>query len=139
MSIEERSNHILNQHKLRKTRVRSHVIEVLLKSNRALSSAEIEHDFDQVDRITLYRTLKTFEEKGIIHKAIDGSDTPKYAICSEDCSEHEHHDEHVHFHCENCHTTVCLDIPVQQTIALPNGYSGDSMHVVVKGQCNQCV
>lgn len=139
MKIEERTNQILNSNKLRKTAVRIQVIEILLNNNRALSSSEIEEKFDYIDRITLYRTLKTFEEKGIIHKAIDGSDIQKYALCNDDCSEHDHHDEHIHFHCEMCHTTMCLDIPVKQEVKLPAGFTGESTHVVVKGHCNECV
>ncbi len=138
LKLEREALQILSRNNLRKTRVRLHVTRALLESERALSASEIEEGAGHIDRITLYRTIRTFEEKGIIHKAIDGSDTPKYALCSDVCTEHEHHDDHVHFHCEMCHTTICLDIPARQQMELPDGFVKASTHVLVKGYCSRC-
>ncbi|MBA9079148.1 MULTISPECIES: hypothetical protein [Rufibacter] len=46
----------------------------------------MEVDFEQADCVTLYRTLKTFEEKGLMQQVIDGAEPTKYALCQEDCT-----------------------------------------------------
>ena len=43
----------------------------------------LEKAFPRADRITIYRTLKTFEEKGIVHGIEEGTTEVKYALCQE--------------------------------------------------------
>ncbi|MDX1939627.1 MAG: transcriptional repressor [Saprospiraceae bacterium] len=135
ISIEQ----LLEAHSLRKTVVRNQVLDIFLNAREALSHSDIESHFEQVDRITLYRTLKTFEDKGLIHKAIDGSDKPKYALCHSGCDEHEHHDHHAHFHCDDCGKTYCLDEIEAPAVSAPGGFQVASTHLVVTGKCEQCV
>lgn len=70
---------ILKKHLLRVTQFRLDVISIFITAGRALASHDIEEKLHDADRITLYRTLKSFEDKGIIHKAIDGTLTQKFA------------------------------------------------------------
>ncbi|MFZ1456094.1 MAG: transcriptional repressor, partial [Saprospiraceae bacterium] len=77
---------ILKKHHLRHTPFRAEVLQIFANAGKALSSHDIESQLSDADRITLYRTLKSFEEKGIIHKAIDGTITQKYAICEAHCT-----------------------------------------------------
>lgn len=132
------SEKILKKHNLRITQFRMDVINVFNKAGHALSSSDIETKLKDADRITLYRTLKSFEEKGIIHKAVDGTITQKYAICDADCDEHHHHDQHVHFHCERCENTFCMDNVFVPTIHLPQGFNVSSTNMVVNGTCEKC-
>lgn len=129
---------LLETHGLRKTSVRTRVLEIFIAAKEALSHHDIESNFDQVDRITLYRTLKTFEDKGLIHKAIDGSDKPKYALCQSGCDEHEHHDHHAHFHCDDCGKTYCLEEIEAPAVKTPGGFKVATTHLVVTGQCETC-
>jgi len=39
-----------------------------------------------VDRSSIFRTLKTFEENKVIHSIEDGSGMTKYAVCAEGCN-----------------------------------------------------
>ena len=130
--------YLLEQHNLRKTAMRARVLEIFLHHREALSHNDIESQFDQVDRITLYRTLKTFEDKGLIHKAIDGSEKAKYALCNSGCDEHEHHDHHAHFHCDDCGKTYCLDTIEAPAISAPLGFQVAETYLVVKGKCEAC-
>ena len=114
------------------------VINVFNKAGHALSSNDIEAKLKDADRITLYRTLKSFEEKGIIHKAVDGTITQKYAICESDCDEHHHHDKHVHFRCEQCENTFCMDNVFVPDLLLPQGFKVASTDMVVNGTCEKC-
>jgi Fur family ferric uptake transcriptional regulator len=137
--LETRATQVLYNHALRKTAMRMDVLQVFLdKEEIALSNQELEAELEDSDRVTLYRTLKTFEKKGIIHQAIDGSGTNKYAMCHADCSEHEHVDNHAHFHCTQCEKTLCLEqIDVPQ-VEVPSGYTVQTSYMVIQGQCNQC-
>lgn len=109
-----------------------------MESDHALTSNDIEEHFNDIDRITLYRTLKSFEEKGIIHKVIDVNNVTKYALCVDECSEHHHHDHHVHFHCDDCGNTFCLEGVNIPKISLPEGYKVTNKSMMINGKCVQC-
>lgn len=114
------------------------VLEYLLKRQTAISLNDIEKGMQPADRITIYRTLKTFEQKGLIHTIDDGTGVHKYALCDEACSPTEHHDLHVHFYCVTCKETYCLpDSPIPN-VGLPDGFEFTEMNLVVKGHCNKC-
>lgn len=129
---------ILKDHKLKNTSCRQDVLNFLLSNDHALSHADLELAVsDQYDRVTLYRTLKTFQEKGIIHKVLDDSGTTKYAPCHH-CTTEQHHHEHIHFKCNKCGNTVCIeDINIPQ-IRLPEGFSIDERNILISGTCNIC-
>ena len=130
---------ILSKHKLRKTPFRIQVLEVFLNSrNSALKNIDLEEAIKDFDRITLYRTIKTFEKSGIIHQAIDGSNESKYALCSADCSEHHHEDDHAHFFCNACHKTYCLENAVSAQLSLPQDFKLSKMHIALNGVCVNC-
>jgi Fur family ferric uptake transcriptional regulator len=132
------SEKILKKHSLRITPFRTDVIDIFSKAGKALSSNDIEVILKDADRITLYRTLKSFEDKGIIHKALDGTNTQKFALCESQCDEHHHHDEHVHFHCQKCESTFCLDHVHIPKINVPDGFNVNSKNMIVNGVCKQC-
>ncbi|MCZ2100523.1 MAG: transcriptional repressor [Chitinophagales bacterium] len=130
---------ILKDHKLRVTPFRIEVLELFSGAQHALAAADLETLLNNPDRITLYRTLKSFEEKGIIHKAIDGTNQPKFALCEAHCHEHNHHDEHVHFHCIKCENTFCIESVFIPEVSLPQGFRIKQTDMIVSGECEQCV
>ena len=133
------SLHILKSNGLRKTAVRERILDLFLGSEAALSLADIETSFGKLDRVTLYRTLKTFETKGIIHRAVDGTNHPKYAMCNATCTEHNHYDNHAHFHCKDCGTTLCLEkISIPNIPDIPKGYSIEETALIITGTCEKC-
>jgi len=139
IEIEQRITNLLKIGKLRSTTVRKLVLKEFLEAGTtAISSYEIEKKFEDLDRITLYRTLKTFEEVGIIHQAVDVSGRSKYAICSEDCTSHQHEDHHAHFYCKKCERTVCLDDVKIPTLNLPNDFQLEDSQLVLSGVCGDC-
>ncbi|PST83352.1 Fur family transcriptional regulator [Pedobacter yulinensis] len=138
----------LNQHEallvkngLKKTGARLRVLDILSGSEAAASQPDIEHVVGKdIDRVTLYRILKTFEEKGIIHRIIDNQGTANYAFCHNNCSEHAHHDEHLHFNCVNCQKVYCIDnahLP-HFKLNLPPGFSLQQLSFVATGRCENC-
>ena len=136
--MQKTAERILLDNKLKRTSVRLNVLNIFLDHEEALSHQDIESRIEHIDRITLYRTLRTFEEKGIIHKALDGSEKQKYALCQETCTEHEHQDEHPHFYCFQCGKTICLSKVTLPAIEPPEGYQLQQAHVVLQGICAEC-
>lgn len=133
-----KASEILKQHKLRVTDNRIKLIELLSAQEVALSAQDIEERLPGSDRVTLYRSLKSFQEKGIIHKAVDGTDTPKFAMCVSNCTEHNHQDNHIHFHCDSCGNTYCLEEMEVPSFTVPEGFVTQSTNVVVSGMCSKC-
>jgi Fur family ferric uptake transcriptional regulator len=124
--------------KINPTAMRILVLELLLQQSSAISLSDIEKGLETADRITIYRTLKTFEQNGLIHIIEDGTGTPKYALCVEECDTHEHHDTHVHFYCNSCKETFCLPDHKIPNIQLPSGFTSAEMNLIVKGICEKC-
>lgn len=129
---------VLNNFKLKTTPCRAEVLTLLLGNEHALSHSDIEQQVDQsFDRVTVYRTLRTFLDKGLIHKVLDDEGVTKYALCNE-CSKEEHNHEHVHFKCEQCGHTQCLDQIQIPDISLPAGFRASQKNLLIQGICNQC-
>jgi len=120
------------------TAMRLLVLEFLTKQNAAISLNDLERGMAPSDRITLYRTLKTFEEKGLVHSIEDGTGATKYALCEEDCNGENHHDLHVHFYCNTCKETFCLPNTQIPDISLPINFFRQEMNLIIKGICDQC-
>ncbi|RFN60346.1 Fur family transcriptional regulator [Marixanthomonas ophiurae] len=128
----------LTEKEVRPTAMRTLVYQQLAKQNTAVALTDIELAFTKADRTTLYRTIKTFEEKGIVHQIDDGTGISKYALCEPGCNCEIENDLHLHFHCSNCDKTVCLTEHKIPQISLPEGYVAEDVNLVVKGICSNC-
>ncbi|UOG74635.1 transcriptional repressor [Hymenobacter tibetensis] len=139
MPSSDRISQALTRHGLRQTVVRQAVLRVVADSPFALSGSEIEQLLaPNTDRITLYRTLKSFEESGLIHRVIDKSDIVRYAACSIECSAHEHFDNHVHFKCSNCQHIYCLNQVAIPSVNLPAKFEVKTRDYLLSGVCHEC-
>jgi Fur family ferric uptake transcriptional regulator len=137
-STENTIGNILRRNNLSITDSRKKILSLFLDNKDALAHGNIEKKAgEKFDRVTIYRTLQTFVEKGIIHSIPTADNSVKYALCK-DCEEGHHHDDHVHFVCSNCNTTICLDDVVSPTIELPKGYKVEDVQVVINGVCDKC-
>src|SRR5215218_1716596 len=136
--INSKLNEILRRKNLSVTDSRKKILTLFLSSHDALAHADIEKKAgEKFDRVTIYRTLQTFVEKGIIHTIPTADNSILYALCK-DCEEGHHHDDHVHFVCTNCQKTICLDDVVSPKIELPEGYIAESTQVLINGICKDC-
>jgi Fur family ferric uptake transcriptional regulator len=133
-----RFEHLLDRHHLKKTTPRLRVLAMLAAKNVASSQPDLESMIADVDRVTLYRILSTFEEKGIIHKVFDLNGTANYALCSSACEEHHHHDEHLHFNCVSCNNIYCLNDLELPHIVLPAGFKLTGLNLNATGLCPKC-
>jgi len=127
----------LSEKGIRPTPVRILVYDYLTKKTIASSLTDIEEFMDRSDRTTLYRTLRTFEEKGVVHQIDDGTGVHKYALCEEDCACDPETDLHLHFHCSKCNETQCLTDRKIPKVNLPPGFVVMDANLVVKGICDQ--
>lgn len=127
----------LLRHNIKPTSMRLLVLSEVINSNKALSVKELENRLDRVDTVTLYRTLKTFEERNIIHSIHDGTSLLKYAQCEEGC-ECKPQDQHAHFHCEKCNETYCFpDIKIPEN-KFQKGFTVNSSSMIHHGICPEC-
>ena len=129
----------LKRNQLSITDSRRKILEMFIRANGALAHADIENQSGtEFDRVTIYRTLQTFVEKGIIHTIPTADNSVRYALCKDECSEGHHHDDHVHFMCDGCGTTYCLDHVSVPEIKLPEGFTATQTDVLVSGKCKKC-
>lgn len=129
---------LLQEKGVRPTAMRILIYKFMAKNNIAVALTDIENAFAKADRTTLYRTVKTFEQKGIVHQIDDRTGIAKYALCEEGCNCEIDNDLHLHFHCSNCNETVCLTQHKIPQITLPDGYMAEDVNLVVTGICDKC-
>ncbi len=120
------------------TPMRVMVLEYILKQSAAVSLSVLENEFQYSDKTTLYRTVKTFEEKGLIHEIKDGTEATKYALCVEDCTAGVHHDLHLHFYCNVCKKLMCLPKGNMPEVKLPASFQLQEVSFVARGICDTC-
>lgn len=120
------------------TPMRLLVLDVLQRHPAALSLADVELLLGHAYRITVHRTLKTFTEKGLVHRIEDGSGAVKFALCEPGCPPEHHQDLHVHFFCTRCRETSCLPTVMVPVIALPGAYQVQETSLVMKGLYENC-
>ncbi len=129
---------VLRRKHLSITEGRKKILSLFLQNPDALAHGDIEKKAaEKFDRVTIYRTLQTFVEKGIVHAIPTADNSVRYALCK-DCTENHHHDDHVHFICTNCNSTICLDDIVSPKVVLPEGYIMENVQVVINGICKNC-
>lgn len=137
--MKVQAGHILKRNNLSVTDSRQKILELFLKASGALAHSDIEKKTgESFDRVTVYRTLQSFVERGIIHLIPTTDNSIKYALCKEDCEAGQHQDNHVHFICEICKNTTCLDDVIVPVVKLPRGFKPVHLEMVVSGVCARC-
>lgn len=134
------SENLLKQKRLRVTPFRMSVLDVFYSHKNAISLHEIEKDLGKFDRVTLYRTIKSFIEKGLIHEIVMPGDIKKLALCPDSCSKnhHVHTHQHIHFRCTKCETVSCIDIENFPQINIPR-FQLDKIEIQGSGICQNCL
>ena len=131
--LEER----LKSRAIHPTAMRLLVLKKLQDSEHALNLNELEVDFENADKTTLYRTLKTFEKNKLVHRIDDGSGSVKYALCDDSC-ECLPEQAHIHFHCNHCGLTFCMKDYTLPKIQLPKKIKAEETNLIIKGLCEKC-
>ena len=136
--MNKSADDILKRRELSITDSRKKILNLFLNDTGALSHGDIEKKVgEKFDRVTIYRTLQIFLDKGIVHSIPTADNSVQYALCKDDCSS-GHHDNHVHFVCNTCGNTVCLEDVIVPAVKLPKGFSSTQVEMIVSGICKDC-
>ncbi len=137
--LSNTANTLLKSKSLRLTKARQEVLKIFLEKDYALSHGDLEDALpSDFDRVTLYRTLNSFESKGLTHKLMAGDGVAKYALSVGVCSEHDHYHKHMHFHCEKCDNIFCLEDYLVPSFNIPDSFTVKDVEVNIKGICKNC-
>jgi Fur family ferric uptake transcriptional regulator len=127
-------NQILKQNHLQITECRLEILNVFLNSEIALSEEDIMLQVNKkFNKTSIYRTLNTFTEKGIIHKVITDLKQTKYSI-----SQKNENLNHIHFECKKCYSIYCLNKTEINQPQLPEGFNNEEINVLILGICKKC-
>ena len=121
---------------MRVTANRLVIARALASAGRPLSMMELEEMVETIDKSGVFRTLQMFRESGLVHVLDDSGEGARYELCH---SHGEHDDDlHVHFYCEKCHRTFCLDTVPVPAVPVPDGYVPRTSSHLVRGLCPSC-
>ena len=130
---------LLRSHGLKRTPIRTEMLELFMNHDIALSASDIVAKMKAGhDRVTVYRALSSFEEHGILHKASEDGQGIKYAMCGHDCPDEIHADRHAHFVCDQCHQTYCMENVEVPYVKVSDEFSVSRVNYVFNGVCKAC-
>ena len=133
--MEKDTEQTLIHHGIRPTAVRILVFRTIHHRSEAFSLADVENWLPEMDRSSIFRTLRLFAEHQILHEIDDGSGVEKYCVCR---CEGSLHLNHVHFACTRCGKTYCLEDHTIPLVTLPDGFKTHEVEYIVKGTCPKC-
>lgn len=120
----------------RNTPTKQAVLELLVKSGKAMSREAIEKEITKkINRATIYRVLNRFCEDDVLHRIVAEDGKQYFAVCV-NCDDKVLSGYHFHFRCVKCDTIECLPIAVEFSIS--NGYQVDTVNCVLSGTCKDC-
>ena len=81
--MEDQIIKILRKSQLSVTESRRNILEIFIQAGSALAHHDVEEKTsERFDRVTVYRTLQVFMEKGIIHTIPTTENAVLYALCN---------------------------------------------------------
>ncbi len=113
------------------------VLKTLVKEHRPMSLSNIEITMPMMDKSSIFRVLTLFLEHDVVHAFEDGRGVLNYELC-EHRGHCNHADGHIHFYCESCQRSFCLEDQQLPHVELPQGFFAHSVSFVVKGECAEC-
>lgn len=137
ISIEECAQ-ILEEHGIKPTANRTMIVKLLHNAPNPMSMSDLESELMTVDKSVISRSLALFGNAHLVHRIDGGGDGTLFELCRCTWEDGEDSDTHVHFHCDSCHRTLCLDsIPIPHT-ELPEGYKVRFANYIACGLCPEC-
>lgn len=123
------------RHGIRPTACRMAVLKALVDSRKAMSEKELRDAIGvEFDRTTFYRTVRSLQTVGLVHRIVVEHGFVKYAA-------HMHTGllpTHAHFVCKQCEAVFCLQGSVDLRVTVPEGAKAEEEEVVVRGLCPKC-
>ena len=134
------SQSILAKNGISRTHFRSELLDFFYSSSVSLSVEDIlEHFGNKINKVTVYRSLESFEQKGLIHQVPDTNNLKRYSLCREDeCHPGLHKHNHGHFICYSCNQTFCLEEIKSPEIICLKGFYIQELKLTAEGYCKNC-
>ena len=122
---------------IRPTANRILVMKTLMGEQNPQSLSNLERKMVSMDKSSIFRTLTLFLEHDVVHAFEDGRGVLCYELCEEKgaC---DHHDGHIHFYCESCQRSFCMEDIHIPSFELPEVFYPHSISFVIKGECPDC-
>ncbi len=129
---------ILSKHGISRTQFRSDLLSLFYIERSLTVEGILQYFKNTIDKVTVYRSLESFETRGLIHKVPDSKNLKRYSLCVEqECSIDSHNHNHGHFICHTCNQTFCM-----QDVNLPIIKSKDfyiqELKLIAEGYCQDC-
>ncbi|HMS30520.1 MAG TPA: transcriptional repressor [Saprospiraceae bacterium] len=128
---------VLNSRSLKATQVRLKLLQILEQRTSATPYSILVKSMTPIDRVTLYRTLESLLNQGIIHEAYSEHEETYFALCGRECNEVNHNHKHIHFKCIRCNEVTCIHASLPHEIEIP-GVEIHHWSIVATGICNHC-
>jgi Fur family ferric uptake transcriptional regulator len=125
----------LREAALRITPARIKVLATLLEARCAFSHQDMQDQFVEMDRVTLYRALDCLTDAGLAHKIAGDDRVFRYSAGTEHSESghaaHQAQHHHGHFKCTRCARVFCLDGSgdagfLDSILALGDSHAGNS-------------
>ena len=131
----QKATTILKENGLKITQNRLDVLSVFIGSEKAFTLLDLEKIYhSKHDRSSIFRSLQTYSEKGILEKFCNASGTSIYAL-------NRHHSDcngNSHFKCKDCETVVSLPSLPTEYLELLGKNKMETMNLLIEGTCENC-
>ena len=129
---------ILSKNGISRTKFRTQLLSLFLDSQRSLSIDDILKCFKHsINKVTVYRSLDSFENKGLIHKVPDSNNLKRYSLSKENaCNSNSY--KHGHFICYSCSQTFCIQDVKSPEITPLKGFDVKELKLILEGYCRDC-
>ena len=131
---------ILSKNHINRTKFRTDLLNLFYTSSKSLSVEDIMSFFSKsINKATVYRSLDSFENKGLIHRVPDSNNCKRYSLCKDnECSATSHNHNHGHFICYSCNQTFCLEDIESPEIPSIKGFNIKELKLTFEGYCISC-
>jgi len=136
-NLDSQIQQMLKAAKLYCTKCRVAILNVLAKTNKPLNQGQIAQRLgkNRLNKVTIYRTLESFYQVGLVHKAFIHKRAVYFELASR-CSEIRCHP---HFTCKSCGVTNCLiGLSVPLVKGLKKGFVIHRQQICLEGLCPAC-
>jgi Fur family ferric uptake transcriptional regulator len=133
-----RIENLLRTANLRRTGPRVAILSVLMQARKPLTQDQIAAKLAPAipNKVTIYRTLESFCEAGLVHKAFIHQRAVHFELADK-CTEKQCHP---HFTCSKCGVTQCLTrLSFPLVKGLNKGFVVHRQQVRLEGLCPRCV
>lgn len=137
INLDSQACKMLKAAKLYRTKPRADILKILLKAGKPLTQNQIAQRLrkKRLDKVTIYRTLETLLEVGLVHKAFMQKRAWHFEL-ADNCTESQCHP---HFTCTRCGATHCLmDVSLPMAKSPHKGFVIKHQQVRLEGLCPKC-